>query len=247
MLLHGFGESSDIFKYQTAFLQQHYTLLLPDIPGTGRSALPTEAMAMELIADFIQEILMQEQVADLILIGHSMGGYAALAFAGRYSTSLKALGLLHSTARTDDEAKKENRRKSVKLIANGGKEVFLNAMIPNLYSEHSKESHAEELQFHLTIARAITSESLIAYTNAMIDREDTTAILRNTKLPVLFVIGKEDNVVPYKEMLSQSTMPLNSMVELFEQVGHTSMLECPEKVNDVLNNFCKYVLQNKIA
>ncbi len=247
MLLHGFGESSAIFKHQAAFLQQYYTVLLPDLPGTGRSALSPEEMTMELLADFVHEILIQEEAKETILLGHSMGGYAALAFAEKYEYQLLAFGLLHSTAYADDELKKENRRKSVKLINNGGKVVFLNAMIPNLYSDLSKHEHPEEVQYHLTIAHKITSESLVAYTNAMICRKEMTPVLKNNLLPVLFVIGKDDNVVPFRDMLLQSTLPGRSSVALFENVGHSSMLECPEKVNDVLNNFCKYVLQNKIA
>lgn len=247
VLLHGFGESSDIFKYQLSFLQQFYTIILPDIPGSGESALPAETMSMELIADFVNEVIMQEKLSSVILLGHSMGGYAALAFAEKYRENIKAFGLLHSTALPDSEEKKENRRKSIKLIRNEGKDIFLKAMIPNLYSDRSKELIPGEISFHLTLARAITSDSLIAYCDAMMERKDKTDVIKNSEVPVLFVIGKEDNLLPYTEILTQSAMPVISALELFEDIGHTSMLECPQKVNDVLNNFCRGVLQNKIA
>lgn len=247
ILLHGFGENGSIFKYQTEVLKEKYTVIVPDIPGSGVSALPAEKMSMELIADFIYEILLQEKAEKVILFGHSMGGYATLAFADKYADKLMAFGLVHSSAYEDDDAKKENRRKSIRLIQNQGKEVFLKAMIPNLYSEQSKSTLQQEMQNHLTMALEISSDSLIAYYNAMINRHDKTAVLKNNNLPVLFVIGKEDNAIPYNDMLTQSVMPAVSCIELMEETGHTGMIENPQKVNNALNNFCKYVLHDKKA
>ncbi len=247
VLLHGFGENSNIFKYQIEFLKEDYTVIVPDLPGSGMSALPAEEMTMELLADFVHEILLQEKMQKVILLGHSMGGYATLAFAERYRDELLAFGLIHSSAYEDDSTKKENRRKSIKLIRNEGKEVFLKAMVPNLYSERSKREIPQELDFHLTMALEISSDSLVAYYNAMINRPDRTHILRDNNLPVLFVIGKEDNAIPYRDMLAQSIMTNISSIELFEDTGHTGMLEMPQKVNETLNNFCKYVLANNFA
>ncbi len=247
ILLHGFGENGNIFKYQAEALKENYTVIVPDVPGSGLSALPAEEMSMELIADFIYEIILQEKAEKIILFGHSMGGYATLAFADKYADRLVAYGLLHSSAYEDDDAKKENRRKSIKLIQNEGKEIFLKAMIPNLYSEKSKLSLQQEMKDHLTMALEISSDSLIAYYKAMINRHDKTGVFKNNNLPVLFVIGKEDNAIPYTDMLRQSTIPEVSCIELMEEAGHTGMLENPQKVNNALNNFCKYVLHDKKA
>ncbi len=243
LLVHGFAEDSTIFNHQVSALQQGYTLIIPDIPGSGDSALPPEPMSMELIADFIHEIIEQEGYGKVILAGHSMGGYATLAFVERYPAQLLGWGLLHSTAYADDEAKKENRRKSINLIKNDGKDVFLKAMVPNLYSEQSKVQIPHELAQHLTTALKITSESLIAYYHAMILRPHRTNLFTCNNLPVLFVIGNEDNAVPYMNMLTQSTLPAKSFVVLLEGVGHTGMLESPQKVNVALNKFCQWVLQ----
>lgn len=246
-LLHGFGENSTIFKYQIEFLKQFYTVIVPDLPGSGASALPNEPISMELLADYIHEIAMQEAIEKILLIGHSMGGYATLSYVEKYPETLFAYGLLHSSAFADDELKKENRRKSIKLIQNEGKVVFLQAMVPNLYSEQSREQLPNEVAFPLTMALEISSDTLIAYYQAMIDRTEKTQVLKDNKVPVLFVIGKEDNAINYKDMLLQSTLPEISSIKLLTNIGHTSMLECPQKLNSILNNFCIYVFDNKIA
>lgn len=242
ILLHGFGEDHRIFKYQVEILQKDYTIITPDFPGTGDSNLPSETMSMELLADYIQEILAQEKIETTIVLGHSMGGYTALAFAEKYPNSLIAFGLIHSSALPDDELKKENRRKSIRLIQNEGKEVFLKAMIPNLYSEFSKQTKTDDMAFHLEMALQCSSISLQAYYQAMINRHSTMHVLKNTKLPVLFVIGKYDNAVPYEQALLQSALPSKSEVHLLELTGHTSMFENPDVLTTIIDNFCKYVL-----
>ncbi len=247
VLLHGFGESGQIFRYQIESLSKDYLVIVPDLPGSGLSALGTEPMSMELLADYLYEIVLQEKLEKFILLGHSMGGYAALSYAEKYGNTLEAFGFIHSSSFSDDETKKENRRKSIKLIRNEGKEIFLRAMIPNLYSPQSLSSLPNEMNFHLTMAMELSSDTLVAYYEAMIVRPDRTHILKGNKKAVLFVIGKDDNAVNYQDMLAQSSMPEVSCIEMLENVGHTSMLECPDRLNTIINNFCRYVLDSKIA
>ncbi|MBK7764157.1 MAG: alpha/beta hydrolase [Bacteroidetes bacterium] len=242
VLLHGFAEDHRIFKYQVDILQENYTVITPDFPGTGASSLPLETMSMELLADFVQEILKQEKIEKTILLGHSMGGYTTLVFAEKYPNNLLAFGLIHSSALPDDDLKKENRRKSIKLIENEGKEIFLKAMIPNLYSEFSKQTKSEDMAFHLQMALDCASSSLQAYYQAMIDRRSTMHVLQTAKVPVLFVVGKCDNAVPYEQALQQSALPNQSEVHLLNFTGHTSMFENPDVLTSMIDNYCKYVL-----
>jgi pimeloyl-ACP methyl ester carboxylesterase len=191
ILLHGFAEDGRIWKNQISELAKEFTVSVPDLPGSGSSPLPQENMSMTLLADFVSELLIQEKIEKTILFGHSMGGYAALAFAEKYPNSLLGLSLVHSSAIEDDETKKENRLKSIKLIKNDGKEVFLKAMIPNLYSENSKLSKQHQIEEHLTMAMGISSIALQAYYYAMIERPSRIHILQHTKVPVQFVIGRK--------------------------------------------------------
>ena len=243
VLLHGFAEDHHIWQAQIDFLQQHFLLLVPDLPGSGMSALPAEEMSMELLADFVHEILLQEKIEQTILIGHSMGGYAAMAFMERHHTFLKGLVLFHSSAFEDDEERKKNRRKSIKLLQNNGKDVFLKAMIPNLYAASFKEKHPELLTQHLTMADAISSASLQAYYLAMINRPSRINLLQHTKMPIQFVIGVEDNAVPLAASLKQCHLPQIADVQILQGVGHTGMIEDKSRVNSILNSFCNYVVQ----
>lgn len=245
-LIHGFGEDSRIWENQLK-LTERYTVYKPDLPGSGNSALLDSTSSIDELAAWILAILDQEGLDQVIMLGHSMGGYITLAFAHLFPERLKAFGLLHSTAFADDEAKIENRRKSIKLIENDGKDVFLKAMIPNLYSEQSRKLIPEIIQSHLAMSLNLDSKTLIAYYQAMIYRLDRSETLLHTNSPVLFVIGEDDQVILLAQSLMQCHLPKVSKVKVMQGIGHTSMNECPEELNECLINFCDEVLNIKIA
>jgi pimeloyl-ACP methyl ester carboxylesterase len=206
--------------------------------------LPDEEMSMELLANSLIAILDAENIAKCILVGHSMGGYVSLAFAEHFPDRLSGLSLVHSSAFEDDDEKKLARSKAINLIQHEGKEPFLKAMIPNLYADSFKMKHPGELAWHLTMAMEISSKTLENYYLAMIKRPTRTSILSNTKMPVQFVIGAEDKAVPAWSTLQQSYLPEISDVHVLEGIGHCSMIETPERLNTILNSFCKYTLNN---
>lgn len=239
-LLHGFGEDATIWKYQIPVLSKTYQLIVPDWPGCGCSQVAEPVNDLNDLATIVYEILKQEGAKSSVLFGHSMGGYTALAFARKYPASCTGISLVHSSAYADDEQKKENRVKAIRLIEGGGKEVFLKAMIPNLYSELSKSTGIPDKEAHLTMAQTIPSSHLIAYYEAMIKRPDSTDVLK-TGLPFQFILGEEDQAAPMKHGLEQCSMPDKSLVHCLQNTGHTGMFECPDAVNAIMYRFLEYV------
>ena len=89
LLLHGFGEDGNIWSEQVKALKEKYYLIIPDLPGSGRSemldgncTLKDYAEAVKAIANEV--IFKNENFNQFCLIGHSMGGYITLAFAEKY-------------------------------------------------------------------------------------------------------------------------------------------------------------------
>ena len=123
LFIHGFAEDNQVWKYQQEALQKNYRLIIPDLPGSGRSPL-TQPFSMELAADCIRQILKEEKIERTILFGHSMGGYITLAFAEKYPDCLTAFGLLHSTAYADSAEKKAGRQRGIDFIRTHGSYEF---------------------------------------------------------------------------------------------------------------------------
>ncbi len=235
LLLHGFAEDGTIWKGQYDLFPRH-RLVVPDLPGTGDSELLEEA-SMESMAAAIKAVMDAEGAEKVILIGHSMGGYVALAFAERYPEALQALGLFHSTAFADSEEKKETRRKGIRFIEENGPAQFLKTTTPNLYSPRSREEHPEWIAEHLAATHNFSADSLVTYYMAMIDRPDRTAVLAQSKVPVLFVMGRYDSAVPLQDGLKQCHLPALSYIHILDETGHMGMIEEKAQTAELLTAF----------
>ena len=100
ILVHGFGETGAVWDQQVDHLQTSWQLIVPDLPGSGLSdEIPD--MSMEGLAEAIHAIIHEEEIDACPVIGHSMGGYIALALAENYPNHVSSLGLFHSTAFAD--------------------------------------------------------------------------------------------------------------------------------------------------
>ena len=172
-----------------------------------------------------------------ILIGHSMGGYITLAFAEKYPHLLRAFGLFHSTAFADSEEKKKTREKGIRFLEEHGAAEFLKTATPNLYAPASKEAHPEWITEHLAAVHNFLAPNLVSYYKAMIKRPDRSEVLRKSRVPVLFVLGRHDAAVPLEDGLKQCYLPQLSYIHILENAGHMGMIEERLNANQILSQF----------
>jgi pimeloyl-ACP methyl ester carboxylesterase len=236
VLIHGFGEDGNIWDTQVSFLQSSFTVIVPHLPGSGSSEI-IDNMNMEGLAESVLAILQQENISNCSMIGHSMGGYVTLAFAEKYYSLLNSFGLFHSTALADTEEKKINRRKVIATVEKNGPVAFLKDFVPGLYSSSFKKDHSSVIEDHIKKVSYFSNEALIAYSISMLQRPDRTNVLKQNKMPVLFVLGREDNVVRLQDGLKLVSMPDISYIHILEQSGHMGMIEEPKQSVSILNNF----------
>lgn len=242
VLIHGFAENNQIWDQQQAYLSEQFYVITPDLPGSGQTPL-TEPLSIESMADYVQSVLVAEGVENAVIIGHSMGGYVALALAEKYPAMVKGLGLFHSTAAPDSEEKKEGRLKSINIIEQYGGEAFIKQALPNMFSPAYKKQHPEQVEAYVSLGLQCPQASLIAYYRAMINRPDRTAILSSLEVPVLFVLGKDDTAIPLKSVLSQVSIPHTSSIHIFDNTGHMGMWEIPEASRLLLQQFILFCQQ----
>lgn len=241
LLLHGFAEDGTVWDNQAGTLSTACRLIIPDLPGSGRSPALTTPVSIEALATTIKDLLDKLKIDQCTLIGHSMGGYITLAFAALYPERLNAFGLFHSTAYPDSEEKKATRRKAIDFIRTNGAAPFIRQSTPNLFSIHTREHQPELIETTIAKYSGFAPGSLIAYYEAMIARPDRTDVLRQFTLPVLFIIGQDDNVIPVQQTLQQSWLPSISHLHILKNAGHQAMLENPEKSTQLLREFINFV------
>lgn len=228
VLIHGFGEDSTIWSGMIAALQENYKLIVPDLRGSGRSTGNMLHTSMDSLADDISKILDKENIPECVMIGHSMGGYITLAFAETYGHRLKGVGLFHSTAFADSDEKKQTRKKNAEFIKKYGSAKFIEQSIPNLFAEQSKEKHKDLIKGLIERYSAFSPISLVAYTEAMMNRPDRTETLRMFQHPVLLILGEYDTAIPIDQSMKLCQIADFAYIYIATESGHMGMLEEPE-------------------
>jgi pimeloyl-ACP methyl ester carboxylesterase len=233
VLIHGFAEDGDVWKNQIEFLKNHCYLIIPDLPGTGKSELIND-MSIEGMAEVIKAIIVNEKMEACSMAGHSMGGYITLAFAEKYPDMLSSIALVHSSVFADGEEKKANRLKSIEFVKKNGAYEFLKAVIVDLFTETWASANPEIVDRQIEKSRAFTDEAIIAYYHAMINRPDRTHVLKTFPKPILFIIGEYDKAIPFEQSMQQCYLPNISYITILRNSAHMGMFEESDKVNQAL-------------
>ncbi|MDR0792226.1 MAG: alpha/beta hydrolase [Chitinophagaceae bacterium] len=248
IFIHGFGESGSIWKYQIEDLKKEYRLIIPDLPGSGKSVIAEEQInnmqfsQIEFYADCLHALLDKESIEKCFMFGHSMGGYILLAFMEKYPDKLYGSGFVHSTAFADNDEKKKNRRKGIKIMEQYGGYAFLKNTTPNLFSAAYKTEHASEIDTLIEEGKRFDTRALQHYYTAMMNRPDRTAVLKECQHPFLFVIGTDDPAVPLNDAQVQATFPKTVYAHTLQSCAHKGMWEHPRLVSDFLKKYISDVL-----
>lgn len=236
MLLHGFGETGALWEHQVDHLQNMFRLIIPDIPGSGESEfIQMENPSLDLYAEAMIEILNQEEIREVVFIGHSMGGYIGMALAEKFPERLSGLGLFHSSSFADDEEKLKSRKKGIEFVHTHGAAAFLKSTIPNLFADGGTDLKNRLLEG----ADEFSERTVIQYYLAMMNRPDRQDILKNFKKPFLLIMGEKDKAVPFDISLKQTYLAEVSFIEVMRDSAHMGMWEEKEKSNQILSGFLK--------
>jgi len=240
VLLHGFCEDSRIWDdFKQPFLSTYRVLTL-DLPGFGQSSI-AEACSIQDMGDTLKAVLDAAQIEKCLLIGHSMGGYIALAFAERYASYLAGLGLFHSHAYADTEAKKAARSKSVEFVERNGVATFVAQIIPSLFPKDFSTKQAALVEDLIKKAESYPSMGITNALLAMRDRPDRSGVLEAIPVPVLFILGKLDEAIPYEASIQQTVLPNRASIHLLEDVAHMGQFEAMEETQHIVQNFLGFV------
>ena len=238
VLLHGFLENKTMWDAYVTELSKRNRIITIDLLGHGKTESLGYIQTMEENANVVHEVLSKLRIRKVILVGHSMGGYVALAFAELYPEKMKGLVLLNSTSKEDSPERKKNRDRAIKAVKKDY-ETFIRLSIANLFSEDNREILSNEIEAVKIQAIKTPLQGIVASLEGMKVRKDREFILHTTSYPKLLILGKKDPVLNYQENLEQIK---NTDVELATFAdGHMSSIENQPELLIVLGNFFKKI------
>lgn len=240
VLLHGFLEDLSMWNHIVDALKKTNRVICVDLLGHGKTENLGYIHSMEDQSDMLKQLLDSLNVQRYAMVGHSMGGYVALAFAEHYPDGLTALCLMNSTAMADDQEKKRNRDRGIKAVKQNHK-TFIRLSIPNLFSEENRDLFSKEILEVTDAALKMSQQGIIASLEGMKIREDRTKILAAGNFPILMIIGKKDPALDYHSLLKQSE--LGKVKKVVFEDGHMSHIENEMDLIQALKGFSKTIIQ----
>jgi pimeloyl-ACP methyl ester carboxylesterase len=237
LLLHGFCETHQVWEHYLAALGTRFRVLCPDLPGFGRSSSLPEGFTLSDVAERLAAWLHQLGIEKAIIIGHSLGGYVALALLEKYPELFAGIGLFHSTAYADSSEKRKSRQHVIDFVEKHGVETFATSFVPQLFHTTNRPYIEEYIAKVVAIAAATPEYTLIGYTRAMQQRPDRLAVLEAYKGPILYIIGEKDGSVPLEDSKRQLLQLHNYQAYVLEETGHMGMFEQEERCLEILQEF----------
>jgi 3-oxoadipate enol-lactonase len=230
VLLHGFPLDHHLWDEVVPLLEDTFDIILPDLRGFGESTTVDSPYSMDDYASDIAGLLDQLGIQKAAIVGHSMGGYAALAFVRRYPERVSGLGLVSSQVLADAPERKEGRYKSAADVSENGIGSVVATMTPKFTADEELQSYARASMERQRPA------AYIGALKAMAERADSTSLLSSFTLPVVVVHGDADALIPIDR--AREVKDALHQVHLVEisGAGHMPMMEAKEKTAEALKH-----------
>lgn len=238
VLLHGFLEERSMWNDYAEKLSSEFEVISIDLLGQGESGNVGYAHSMEEHAAAVTAVLFTECIETCIVVGHSMGGYVALALAENQPDLIDGLILFHSTSYPDLAEKKIDRERVIALVQRN-KSVYLNAAIPSLFAENSKAGLQNEIEALIDIANGFSDQGIIANIRGMMERKDRTEILKDGKFQKLIIHGELDSVISIDDVKTIAALSNDIQLQMVKNISHMGHLEAPVKCFDLIAEFCR--------
>lgn len=232
VLLHAFPFDRRMWKHVARPLSQKRRVIAPDLRGFGHSSGMPSPRSVEEHADDLARTLDDKQIDKVSLVGLSLGGYVALAFAERHPARLAQIALVDSRTGADSDAQKAGRKQSMAIVSSQGVTALYAGLEPRMFSP-------EPLPIATDMMRAIAvsqgRDGVLGALAAMRDRPDRGDVWAALQVPTLCVVGRHDAITPVAEHEAMATAAQNGRCIVLENAGHLTSAEAPEALVDALD------------
>ena len=234
LILHGWGVGSDSWiKVQEFLASKGYKVVVPDLPGFGRSHNPLKSWTVDNYVDWVDDFMDSRDLNSIFLIGHSFGGRIGIKFAVRHPEKVKKLILCAAAGITP--------RPKIKI----GVFAFLSKMgnlIFSLPGLKSLKDFARRIIYFLNQTPDyyfIKNETMKETFQKTIE-ENLIPFLAKIKTPTLIVWGDQDMVVPVFDAYVMHKEIPDSTLKIIKGGRHGLSLQFPEQLSEIIVQFIRY-------
>ena len=235
VLVHGFLGSSEMWSPQIKFFKNNFRVIVPTLPGFGKSNTMKSCDSIECMAEVILNFLEKKKINNFNLLGHSMGGMIVqemVKIAGKKILKLICYGTgprgnIPGRFETIDQSRE-------KLKINGLKKTAYR-IAKTWFIEGDKSKY-----FYLC-KEAGKQTSLEAADNALVAMKNWSGIenLKNIKNETLIIWGDQDKAYNFDQVETLKENITNSDLRIVDGCSHNVHLEKPDEFNTIVSEFLK--------
>lgn len=232
LFIHGFPLNRGCWSRQIDGFKHSNRVIAADLRGFGASEPSSGDVTMKGFAEDLFALCQQLQTGPAIVVGHSMGGYIALAFAKAFPMFLSGLVLVGTRAGGDDEAAAAARRATAKKVQDEGLGSVIEAMSPKMLSA----TNTDEAMAHAVreFMWSSSSKGVVDALLGMAQRPDERAHIQDIRASTLVVTGADDQIIPPSESEQLAQAIPGAELVVVPRAGHLVAYEQPQAFNAAL-------------
>ena len=230
VVLHGWGSSSASWRsFAKDLSQQGCRVVIPDLPGFGKSPEPPKKWGLPEYAEMVNELLKALDIQHAVFVGHSFGGRVAIEYSSRWQDSMDAIVLCGAAG-----IYRHGQRKAqmFRVLSRYGNTVL---SLPgfSLMKEHSRKAVYAILG---TKDYYVASETMRAVMSRVIDKP-LRKYLKDIKIPALLLWGEKDSVTPLKDANIAHDLIPDSKLLICKGGGHSLQRDNPKFLSSNISIF----------
>ncbi len=244
IFLPGLGGTTRLWTFQLPYFQKNYHTISLDNRGSGRSDKPEGPYSMQMFAKDLHDLIAALDIDDPVnLVGASMGGLIAQAFAHHYPHCVKTMTLVCTGVSSGDPNMIFPSAEGVQRLSNPGGKV--EERIDTILASFNRPDFVRNCPDikHLYLQRKTDAQPLHAYQaqlDACSDPRSYFQRLKEIAVPVLVMHGRADKIWPLQNALTLiDELGANGELAVIDDSTNLFMQENPAEFNRILEQFLR--------
>jgi pimeloyl-ACP methyl ester carboxylesterase len=237
VFLHPTPVDHSFWQPAAALMEPEYRVLLPDLPGHGRSPLGDETASMQTMGHAVLRLLDALSIESAIFCGCSIGGYLLYELWRQAPERMRALAICSAKPHADTPDARRAREATIEGIQRDGTGLFFNAMLDTLVGAPAKERDPDIVHRLYSMMERMSAESAIAVQRALAARPDSMPTAATIRVPTAVLAASLDRGSSPAEMREMANAVPGSTFYLLQEMGHYAPYEQPRLVGALLRRF----------
>ncbi|MGV9666724.1 alpha/beta fold hydrolase [Nocardia niigatensis] len=238
---HGLLFGGWMFEPQIEALRHEFRCVTLDWRGQGDTPATSGGYDMDTLTADAAGLITALSLAPVHWVGLSMGGFIGQRLAARNPELLRSLTLLDTSADPEHPAKIGEYKRLALAVRLIGFRPLRSRVEPHMFGPAFRTARQHRPLLHEWSSRVHRTDraALRKAVHAVADRPGVAAELSAITTPTLIAVGADDHATPPTHAHRLADLIPHASLHIIDDCGHTSTLEQPQRVTDLLTTFLR--------